>query len=71
MNLKPNLKSKYTYTDLKIISQSEGRVTLHAKNNDKGNEVTIIGLKVPPQQSNKIHVNNKYILNIPQGDYLQ
>ncbi len=56
MNLKLNLKSKYTYSDLKIISESEGRVTLHAKNNDKGNEVTIMGLKVPSQQSNKMHV---------------
>lgn len=71
MNLKPTLKSKYTYTDIKLISQNEGRVTLKAKNDEKGNEVTIIGLKVPPQQSNKMHLNNKYILKIPQGDCLQ
>jgi hypothetical protein len=59
MNLKPNLKSKYTYSDLKIISESEGRVTLYAKNYDKGNEVTILGLKVPSQQYKKMHVYDK------------
>ena len=70
--MRESVASKLTYTDLKLASQSEGAVVLHAKRSDTGSKVIIFGQRVASEPSKKLLITgNKNSFTVPQGDFLQ
>ena len=49
MKVKKTITSKLTYSDVEVISQSEGIILLSAKRSDNGSKVAIHGLRIDSQ----------------------